>query len=429
MPRQAQQNRRRFIRNTGLATGSLLVPYHWCSSRGAAQSKNDRPQVGMIGIGGRGGEHARQFKKFGDVVAVCDVDAQRAGAANQMVGGKAAVFGDYRKLLNDERIDAVVIATPDHWHTKISIDAMKSGKDVYCEKPLTLTIDEGRKICQVVKETNRVFQVGTQQRSEFRGYFLQAIAMIRDGRIGKLQRVVASTGGGQTGGPFQESNPPSHLDWDMWLGQAPKVPYIPQRCHGNFRWWREYAGGQMTDWGAHHVDIALWAIGLPDQGRLQFSGSGQVLDIKNGYNMPAQFDVTCRMPNGLPLQMVTGQRQGILFEGEQGRFFVNRGGIYGKPVEQLKESPLPEGSITKLYKGKRPGNHMGNFVECMRTREQPISDVFSHHRNVSVLHLANLCVLLGRKLSWDLSSEQIVGDDEANAMQSRKQRKGFEISS
>ncbi len=251
--------------------------------------------------------------------------------------------------------------------------------------------------------------------------------MIRDGRVGKLTQVTASTGGGQNGGPFKTSAPPDRLDWDMWLGQAPKVEYTAERCHGNFRWWREYAGGQMTDWGAHHVDIALWAIGIPETGQIHLSGRGEVPQVENGYNMPAQFDVLCRMPNGLPLRMVTGQRQGILFEGEKGRFFVNRGGIHGKPVEHLKDDPLPTDAITNLYKGKQPGNHMGNFFECAASREQPISDVFSHHRAVSVLHLANLCLLLGRELTWDLASEQIVGDDEAKSHQSRKQRRGFEI--
>lgn len=427
MSNAKKQSRREFVRNAGLTTGAMLLPYHWCSSRATGQSSNDRPQIGAIGIGGRGRGITKDASQYGDVVAVCDVDQQRAEAANAMVGGKSAVLGDYRKLLERDDIDAVVVATPDHWHTKISIDAMLAGKDVYCEKPLTLTIDEGKKICEVVKKTRRVLQVGTQQRSDFGGRFLQAVAMIRDGRIGKLRRVVASTGGGQTGGPFKESDPPAHLDWNMWLGQAPQVPYTAERCHVNFRWWREYAGGQMTDWGAHHVDIALWAIGIPEKGHLQLSGSGEVPDVKNGYNMPAQFDVTCAMPDGLPLQMVTGKRQGILFEGEKGRFFVNRGGIHGKPVEQLQENPLPEDAVTKLYKGKQPGSHMRNFFECLASRDEPISDVFSHHRAVTVLHLANLCVLLNRKLTWDLATEQMVGDDDAKAHQSRQQRKGFEI--
>ena len=378
-------------------------------------------------MGGRGRTITGQASHFGDIVAVCDVDAKHLQAAKAETRGKANDYGDYRHVLDRSDIDAVVIATPDHWHVKIAIEAMQAGKDVYCEKPLTLTIDEGKMICQVVKDSGRVFQVGTQQRSEFNNYFLLAVALVRAGRIGKLRRVVASTGGGQTGGPFQETEPPKNLNWDMWLGQAPKVPYIPERCHVNFRWWREYAGGQMTDWGAHHVDIALWAIDAPGQGHLELSGQGEIPHVPNGYNMPAKFDVTCLMPNGLPLQMVTGQRQGIFFEGEQGRFFVNRGGIFGNPIDQLKENPLPKDAITKLYNGKQPGSHMGNFFECLRTREQPISDVFSHHRSVTVLHLANLCLLLNRKLTWDLESEQILGDDQARGYQSREQRKGYEI--
>ncbi len=419
--------RRRFLHDSCLAAAGLCAPYYWTGEARAEKSKNDRVRVGAIGIGGRGKSIAREAAKFGDIVSVCDVDSHRVEAAKQMLGGKAATFGDYRKLLEGNNVDAVVIATPDHWHTKIALDAMEAGCDVYCEKPLTLTIDEGKLICDAVKRTGRVFQVGTQQRSEFGLRFLQAIAMIRDGRIGELKRVVASTGGGQTGGPFAVTQTPKHLDWNMWLGQAPEVAYTAERCHANFRWWREYAGGQMTDWGAHHVDIALWAIGLPDSGMLTLSGTGDVPNVDNGYNMPAQFDVTCTMPNGLPLQMVTGQRQGILFEGDKGRFFVNRGGIFGKPVEALTDNPLPDDAIAKLYKGKTTGSHMGNFFECMESREQPISDVFTHHRAVSVLHLANLCLLLRRKLTWDLALEQIVGDDEAKSHQSRKQRKGFEI--
>ena len=301
----SRTSRRRFIRQASGAAG-VLVPYHFITTAKSQQSNNDRPHVGAIGIGGRGKSITKDASNFGDIVAVCDVDSQRAAAANDMVGGKSQIFGDYRKLLERKDIDAVVIATPDHWHTKISIDAMLAGKDVYCEKPLTLTIDEGKKICEVVRRTNRVFQVGTQQRSEFGQRFLQAVALIRDGRIGKLRSVTASTGGGQTGGPFKTQDTPAHLDWNMWLGQAPEVPYTAQRCHANFRWWREYAGGQMTDWGAHHVDISLWAIGIPETGQLKFSGKGEVPKVENGYNMPAQFDVTCTMPGGLPLRMVTG---------------------------------------------------------------------------------------------------------------------------
>jgi len=420
-------NRRDFLKQTShIAAIGASVPYFMSAPKSVAaefQSKNDRPLVGAIGLGGRGRSIAGNAARLGDLVARCDVDTEHLGGEPD---GKTR-FTDYRRLLDRNDIELVTIATPDHWHTKIAIDAMLAGKDVYCEKPLTLTIDESKLICKVVKQTGRVLQVGTQQRSEFGGYFLQAVAMIRDGRIGQLKKVIASTGGGQTGGPFAEAKVPKQLDWNMWLGQAPEVPYIPQRCHVNFRWWREYAGGQMTDWGAHHVDIGLWAMGLPKQGKLTLEGKGKVPSVANGYNMPAKFDVMCQTPSGVELQLVTGRRQGIMFEGTQGNFFVNRGGIYGKPVDQLKDEPLPEDAITKVYRGKTPGNHMGNFFECARSRDLPISDVFSHHKTLTVLHLANLCLQLRRKLTWDLATEQIVGDDEANARQRREQRKGFEI--
>jgi predicted dehydrogenase len=422
-----KRTRRRFLSQTTALSASLVTPYFFTGQLARAdetKSKNDRPLVGAIGLGGRGRSITGNASRFGDIAARCDVDKKHLGAEPN---GKTH-FTDYRKLLERRDIDVIVIATPDHWHTKIAIDAMKAGKDVYCEKPLTLTIDEGRLICKVVKQTGRVLQVGTQQRSEFGGHFLRAVAMIRDGRVGQLKRVIASTGGGRSGGPFKSASAPAHLDWNMWLGQAPKVPYTQQRCHVNFRWWREYAGGQMTDWGAHHVDIALWAMNLPAKGRLTLEGKGEIPKVENGFNMPAKFDVLCKTPGGGDLQLVTGRRQGVMFEGTKGNIFVNRGGLYGKLVNQLKDNPLPEDAIKKLYLGKRPGNHMGNFFECVKSRDLPISDAFSHHRSVTVLHLANLCLLLGRKLTWDLATEQIIGDDEGNAMQRRPQRKGFEIS-
>ncbi len=425
MNRPRRTRRSFLIRSARCAAGGIAAPgiFAAATHAGESDSRNDRIGVGAIGLGGRGSGIARQAARFGDLVARCDVDRKHLGREPN----GTTHFTDYRKLLELENVDVVTIGTPDHWHTRIAIDAMKAGKDVYCEKPLTLTIDEGKLISRVVKDTGRVLQVGTQQRSEFGLRFLRAVAMVHGGRVGKLQRVVASTGGGKEGGPFKTAPTPSHLDWEMWLGQAPLVPYTPRRCHGDFRWWREYAGGQMTDWGAHHVDIALWAIGLPQTGKMTVEGSGKVPRVESGFNMPAQFDVTCRLPNGVELQMVTGRRQGVHFTGSDGELFVSRGTIEGEPVERLQDDPLAADAITKLYRGKRPGSHMGNFFECVRSGDLPISDVYSHHRHVTVLHLANLCVLLGRKLTWDLGSEQIIGDGEANRLQRRDQRKGYEI--
>ncbi len=415
--------RRDFLKFGGVTAGSAIVPYFWSSRQARAESKNDRPMFGAIGVGGRGKAIAGQAGKFGDLVAVCDVDKSRANRV------KAKAYNDYRKLLERKDIDAVTIGTPDHWHTKIAIDAMNAGKDVYCEKPLTLTIDEGKKICEVVKKTGAVFQVGTQQRSSWGLHFLKAIAIIRDGRIGKIRRVQVSIHKGPAGGPFKKSAPPAGLDWDMWLGQAPKVDYIKQRCHGTFRWWYEYSGGMLTDWGAHHVDIAHWGLGMNDTGPTVIDAKGTLPKIPDGYNTATEYHVECACPNDVTLTITSGKNTGVgvLFEGDKGRIFVNRGRVSGKPVEELKDKPLPEDAMTKAYGGRKPGDHMRNFVECMRERAQPISDVFSHHRALTTCHLANISLRVGRKLNWCPVKQQIVGDDEANKMLSRPQRAGYEI--
>ena len=389
--------------------------------------------MGFVGYGGGGGD-LNCAAECGTVVAVCDVDRTRAEAASD--GGKRTIYDDYRKLLDHKDIDAVTVSTPDHWHAKISIEAMRAGKDVYCQKPLTLTIDEGKRLCKVVKETGRVLQVGTQQRSGD-GRFLEAVAMCRLGRIGKIHRVTCTIGHGPTGGPFQKTTPPSGLNWDMWLGQAPKVDYIRERCHSSFRWWYEYSGGIMTDWGAHHVDIAQWAIGMEQSGPITVEPVSFQLaaPLERGYpkrddcyNTATAFMIRCLFANGVEMIIRHDTDNGILFEGERGRFFVDRGRLVGKPVERLKDDPIAEDVLTRLRKGKPAMSHMANFVACIKDRSLPISDVFSHHRAMTTCHLANLAVRLGRgKLTWNPETEQIVGDDEANAWQSRPQRKGFEL--
>ncbi|MEX0642021.1 MAG: Gfo/Idh/MocA family oxidoreductase [Pirellulales bacterium] len=436
MTKRDSMRRRDFLQAAGGVAAATLTPY-WMSHEKAFAfefaAKNDRPHIGQIGCGGQGNGITKSAKRFGEVVAVCDVDQQHAEQAKAAPGGgKAEIYGDYRKLLDRKDIDLVTIATPDHWHTKIAIDALKAGKDVYCEKPLTLTIDEGKLICKAVKETGRVFQVGTQQRSQDNNRFLIAVALCHAGRLGTLKKLTCSIGGGDRGGPFKETDPPPHLNWERWLGQAPLVPYIPQRCHYTFRWWYEYSGGKMTDWGAHHVDIATWAIGAGDAkpgegGPTSIEGTAVHQNIKNGYNTAVEFLITCKYESGVEVVLRHDGENGVLIEGDKGRIFVSRGALKGKPVEELKENPLPEDAITKLYKGKKPGDHMANFFECIRTREQPISDVFTHHRALTTCHLANIAIRLGRPLKWDPAKEQIVGDEEANGWLAREQRKGYEI--
>ncbi len=439
----ARIDRRRLLRSTtALAAASAGMPNSLFGRPSMAQesrSPNARPRVGCIGLGGMGRGDARAAKAYGDLVAFCDVDRTHAEQANRdpnLGNGQGAVYEDYRKLLERKDIDVVTISTPDHWHTKICLDALHAGKDIYCQKPLTLTIEEGRLLCRAVHETGRVLQVGTQQRSENRNVFLMAVAMVRGGRIGRVRRVTCAIGGAPAGGPFKTAAVPAHLNWDMWLGQAPKVEYIPERGHANFRWWYEYSGGKLTDWGAHHVDIAQWAIGMERSGPqwIEPLTAQHPVSLENGnptavdrYNTATEFLVRCVFPNGVELHIRHDTENGILFEGENGSFFVSRSKLTGEPVDALKQNPLSDSMLMALRKGKRLDRHMGNFMECVRDRSLPVSDVFSHHRALTTCHLANIALRLGRKLQWNPEIEQIVGDSTANAWQAREQRKGYEI--
>ena len=435
----------------------------------ASTSPNEQPVVGFIGTGIR--FHTalgRGATEFGPCAAVCDVDLLQAGRALQVAVDQHReherpididVTQDYRKVLDRKDIDAVFIATPDHWHTKIAIEAMQAGKDVYCEKPLTLTIREGQQILQVMKQTGRVMQVGTQQRTEFDKRFAKAAAMVRDGRVGKIKRVTAAIGGSPSCEALNVTSVPAQLDWDRWLGQAPKADYIEgdlidikgwgagfpmSRTHRYFRWFYEYSGGMMTDWGAHHVDIALWAlnkqnadIGLVKINPLEVT---HPVPLANGYatqsnrfHTATQFKVQLLFEDGIELlvrdsaESDLGYKNGVMFEGSEGRFLVNRGKLVGKAVEQLKENPLPEDALEKLYGSKVPTGHMDNFFDCVKTRAQPASDVESHHRIISICHAMNIAMRLGRKLTYDPKQENFVGDAQANTFLSREQRKGYEI--
>ena len=380
---------------------------------------------------------------------MCWVKMSKKTAERQ--GKKPDAYGDYRKVLDRDDIDAVMIATPDHWHTKIAVEAMLAGKDVYCEKPLTLTIAEGKLIEKVVKDTGRVFQVGTMQRSECEQRFLQAIAMVRNGRIGTVTRVTCGINSFQASPVIPVAAVPEELDWDMWLGPAPKVDYraLPEmrqgygggvplysNCHYSFRNWHEYSGGKLTDWGAHHVDIACWALGATDTGPskispLEFSLPVEYKDgyptVDDQYNIATSYKIQADMPNDVELIITSEGDNGILFEGTKGRFFVNRGKIVGKPIEDLADNPLPAEAIEEVYGGPVCENHTDNFVQAMRARTQPISDVWSHNRMLEICHLSNIAMRLDRELKWDPVKREIIGDAQANSFLSRENRKGFEI--
>jgi predicted dehydrogenase len=454
MANSHQTSRRQFLQTiTAAGAASILIrPSHRAFG---FQSANDRPVFATIGLRNQGWEITNKSFQFADFAALVDIDANilvdNIGKAEKRQGKKPDAYSDYRKVLDRKDIDAVMIATPDHWHTKIAVEAMLAGKDVYCEKPLTLTIDEGKLIEKIVKQTGRVFQVGTMQRTESDLRFLQAVALVRDGRIGTVKKVTCGIDAMESSPVIPEVPVPDGLNWDFWLGPAPKVAYraLPEirrgygggvplfsNCHYSFRNWHEYSGGRLTDWGAHHVDIACWAIGASDTGPskvepLNYSLPVEYKDghpvVQDRYNAATNFNIRVEMPKGVEMIITSEGDNGILFEGTDGRFFVNRGRITGKPVENLKDKPLPDGAIEKVYGGKVSANHTANFIEGMKARKQPISDVWSHNRMLEICHLSNIAMRLGRALQWDPVKREIIGDPQANSFLARESRKGFEI--
>ncbi|MBM3858718.1 MAG: Gfo/Idh/MocA family oxidoreductase [Verrucomicrobia bacterium] len=397
---------------------------------------NDRPGIGLIGCGGMGQGDAQNASRFGNVLAVCDVDQRHVEAAVKRFtkDGKApATYGDFRKLLERDDIHVVMQGTPDHWHTLINIGAAKAKKDVYGEKPLTLTIDEGRRVIKAVRDNRVVFQTGTQQRSGKR--FRLACELVRNGRIGTLKEVHVFVPAGICGGPFERVPVPEGFDYDFWLGQAPQAEYHAERCHRTFRWWYDYAGGPVTDWGAHHNDIARWAIGL--DGPVGIVARVVTPPLPNGYTTPSEFEATLTWANGVKQIVKTtlddspfgakinkdGQRNGIRFVGSDGWIWVNRDEIAATD-KQLLLDPLPENAVRLAASD----DHMGNFFDCVRSRQDPVASVETGHRSACIGHLIIIALQTGLSLRWDPKKETFTGEGaaEANKHIAREMRKPYD---
>jgi len=454
---QSQRDSRRdFLKASAAAAAVAATPFVWSST--PVQAAEGKLKLAAIGVGGsrgrynRGGSVAMQASKFAQMSAVCDVDSLHTKEFSGKFGGKLNEYGDYRVMLEKEKPDVVTIGTPDHWHVPIAIAALRSGSDVYCEKPLTLTIEEGQRVCEVVKETGKVFQVGTQQRSENDRNFIKAVALVQGGYLGDNVNCYVAIGGAPGNGPFEETAVPEGIDWDFWLGPAQEAAYMEERRR-YFRWFLEYSGGKMTDWGAHHIDIAQWALGQSNSGPVSASGKGKFgtvvpdgfdwvsffdgkATLPHGYNAAVTFDVDLKFGNGANMHVTNNYTSedgktkfdnGILFEGSAGRIFVNRGRLSGKPVEELSEadSKKIDDAVTALYGGKKLGGHMANFFECIEDRSDPISDVYTHHRTMTSCHMCNIALMTGRELKWDPKAEQFIGDDQANALRSRPSRETY----
>lgn len=441
-PRQV--TRRRFVRESAAVAALGVAGGYFTSTQKAVAQKspNERLRIAQIGCGGMGRIDAGSHGIGGDVVALCDVDRRQAELANQdgrISRHKPMLCSDYRRVLQRDDIDVVGIATPDHWHVKIAIEALAAGKHVFCQKPLTLTLEENR-LCRdaATKYDKQVFFVGTQQRSDS-AQFLRAVNMVQKGLLGDIRKITVGINGGARGGPFAAIAPPAELDWNMWLGQAPEVDYMADRCHKSFRWWYEYSGGKFTDWGAHHVDIATWAIGRDRQGlgpvAIDGTDAKHPVPFQDGYptvadcfNTAHDFAVKCTFADGIEMTIDSRSPNGVLFEGTKGRIFVSRGKIAGKPIEEnWDEGKYADEDRIRLYKGKPFESHKHNFYRCIREGGLPVSDVFSHVQTLNTCHLAAIAARLGRVIRWDPQAEKIVGDDQAAAMIARIPRQGFEI--
>jgi predicted dehydrogenase len=386
---------------------------------------NDQIVMAAIGVGGQGtGIMKWAIKKPGvKVVAVCDLDTDHRKKAAKEVGSDCHEYKDFRELLAKEDLDAVTIGTVDHWHALTSIAAMKAGCDVYCEKPLSLTIEEGKAMVKAARKYDRVFQTGSQQRSDKR--YRLACELVRNGRLGQVHTAEARIGDNPTGGPFKTSPVPEGLDWDFWKGPTADVPYIKERCHYEFRWWYEYSGGKLTDWGAHHNDIAQWALGMDGSGPVSVTASGKKpSDKPDCYNWHPHFAVTYKYANGTHLITSSDGENGNRFVGDNGWIFVNRERIEASD-KWLLDEPL-HGEAVRLYVSN---DHMGNFIDGIRTRKRPICDVEVGYRSVTVCHLGAIALRLGIPLDWDPKAERFVGPraDKGNAMISREMRSPWRL--
>lgn len=427
---------------------------------------NGKLNVGVIGVGPQPrrsnalyGE-AKNFKHV-NFTAVCDVDGRHVGHAvtQYKKDGYAGVRGytDFRDVVNSPNVDAVIVAVPDHWHAVIAVAAMKAGKDVYCEKPLTLTIEEALAMKKAVASTKRVLQTGSQQRTEFAGRFRLATELVRAGRIGKIEKIECRIGANPQSGPIKAVEPPKELDWDMWLGPAPKVPFRLEgnktNCHYEFRWWYEYSGGKMTDWGAHHIDIAQWMLNMDGSGpvEVEMVEAAKPYSKGDGYNCHETFKVLHTYKGGVQVEVSHGAgsvakglvdakgeprkdksgkvydgvdrgENGLLVIGDKGKLFVGRNLLLASDkeiFEPLKEDP-------KIF-SRRPTNHMGDFLDCVKTRQTPICGVEVGAGSVMVCHISTIALRTGLKLGWD-PKECVFNTPEANKLLARERRGGWKIS-
>jgi predicted dehydrogenase len=438
-------SRREFV---GASAGAAALLATGRSALGA----NEKVRLALIGAGNRGNDVMKAFlaNKEVEFVAAADVDerhaTETAAKMKEARGIDAKAVKDYRELLDDKNIDAVVIATPDHWHALPTIHAIQAGKDVYCEKPVAHNVAEGKVMIAAARKYDKILAIGTQQRSSEN--FQKAVEAVKSGKIGRVFWIqtwnfenISPTGMGRPA----DSEPPPYLDYDRWLGPAPKKPYNINRCHLLFRWFFDYAGGMMSDWGVHLNDIALWA--LDAKGPQSVTCSGGIVTTDDNRDTPDTMQVVYDFPgctltysmrkgNGLEFN---GHGYGILFCGTDGSLMLDRSGHeiipdkvvlpYGIRLVQGDRPIRKIGLQGSKFKAKDDGmpSHVTNFLECLKSRQRPIADIEIAHRSTNTCHLGNIAWKLGRKLYWDTETETFKNDPEANTLLSREPRPGYEL--
>lgn len=435
-------SRRDFLKGTAAVAGLFAVPVWVPSSVFGADAPSERITVGCIGTGRMGQDDMKELLGQADVqiVAVCDVDSNRAKDAQKLVETRYAnrtssgefkgcdIYGDFRELVARKDIQAVMICTPDHWHTLPAIAAARAGKDIFLQKPLTLTIEEGRALSDTVRRYGRVFQVGSQQRSDAR--FRLACELVRNGRIGKLQRVEVGFGTDPGCKPQPDMPVPSNLNYDMWLGQTPEAPYTeyrvhPQKGYGRPGWLRmaAYGHGMITGWGSHHLDITQWGMDTEKTGPTEIVGEA-VYPKEGLWDVHGDFRIEYTYANGVKVICADESKckQGVHFFGDKGSVYVRRESIATDPKTLVDEKFSP--NDLRLYKSN---NHKRNWLDCIKSRAETIAPVETGHRSCTVCLLGSIAMRLGRKLRWDPATERFIDDDEANAMRSRPMRAPWKL--
>ena len=417
---------------SGIA-GVIAFPHVVASSalgRTGTAAASERVATGAIGVGGRGRQilQALMGRSGCRMLAVCDVDSRRLDQARDIVNSKygnadCAAYADYRELLIRDDIDAVLIASPDHWHVLQSVEAARAGKDMYLEKPLGLSVAEDVALREAIKRYNRVFQFGTQQRSGRNFRF--ACELVRNGRIGRLRTITAATPASRIVDSYRPSRVPPQLDYEMWVGPARWMPYtqgVVGSC-GNWGHISNFSLGWITTWGIHHVDIAQWGNDADKSGPVEIEGSGEFPE-DGLYDCAVAWDVKLKYANGVTLNFVDNkrERQGVLFQGDEGRVFVKRGAIEAEPKSLLNERIGPE--ETHLANSS---DHAGNFLDCVKSRRTPVSSIDSAVRTDTVCHLSDIAMRLSRRLRWDPKAERFIDDDQANRMLSRAMRSPWHL--